>query len=109
LRDPLFDMPPEVVLPNIARYMLEFLSQPETMQLLKILTMAYDYCRHQMEAGNLAPMDPRLLMLTLQGPILTVVFMRDVLGLELMRGVTNEELIATVTGSVLPGLLARKQ
>lgn len=132
MRDQLFDMPPEVVLPLLVRNMLDFIDQPETLRLMKIilaagprlpeirdiwqeqaigpvLAIAYAYCQHQMDMGNLVFMDPRMLMLTIQGPIMAAVLMRDVLGLDLMGGVTNEDLIATVTERVLPSLLTKKE
>jgi AcrR family transcriptional regulator len=132
VRDELMAMPPAVVLPTLAQTLFTFVSQPETQQVMKLILaegprtpeitaiwyeqaiapateILFQYVQHQVELGNLKEIDPRVLVLLLQGPVLATVILRDLLGLEPLRGMANDDVLQGLLSHLLPHLLKKKE
>ncbi len=120
---------PERTLSEVIREAAAFFSEERTQSVLRIVlaegprdpavrriwseqifSMVVDllpYLREQMAAGRIRTMDPRLLFMTLQGPVVATVILRDLLRLPLLQDVTDDALVAHLTRTTLPGLIAR--
>jgi AcrR family transcriptional regulator len=127
LLDRLKQVPPDVVLPMMAQNMLQFLSDPDTQALLRIvlsegprnpeiatiwathavgpmMPFVFGYIQHQMDQERLRRIDPKIAGVMLVGPILMLTIVRDVLGLELAKDIDPQEFTRTVAETILAGL-----
>lgn len=122
------EMPPETVLPMMVQFMTHFFADERTQAILRILLaegprnpelvgiwqeqaisamapILLQYVQEQMDRGRLRPMDPRVLMVQLIGPVLITMLLRDLLRIPLGEGLTNEVLIQGLLDGVLKGLI----
>ncbi|HEY3364831.1 MAG TPA: TetR/AcrR family transcriptional regulator [Symbiobacteriaceae bacterium] len=122
------DLPPQVVLPTVARNMVQFLMEERTQAVLRIVVaegprnpeiariyqeqvidavihFVLDYLAHQMELGTIRKMPPPMVGVLMAGPMVATVLMRDFLHVPVMTEVTNEELLRQITETVIPALL----
>lgn len=122
--------PPAVVIPLIIRSMLRFLSDERTRALVRIVMAEgprnpevaavwqerviervmptfVGYLLHQMEIGNLRRVDPRVMILAISGPIVTTVFVRDLLKAPITQDLANDDLAEQWAEAFLKGYAAR--
>ena len=122
------EMPPETVLPMMVQFMTHFFADERTQAILRVLLaegprnpelvgiwqeqaisamapILLQYVQEQMDRGRLRPMDPRVLMVQLIGPVLITMLLRDLLRIPLGEGLTNEVLIQGLLDGVLKGLI----
>jgi hypothetical protein len=74
--------------------------------LVNLLTGTF---QHQMDAGKLRPMDPRLMLLLLQGPLMATVIFRDLLQVGALQDLRNDAIIQAIHSLLLPNLLPRQE
>ena len=122
------EMPPETVLPMMVQFMTHFFADERTQAILRVLLaegprnpelvgiwqeqaisamapILLQYVQEQMDRGRLRPMDPRVLMVQLIGPVLITMLLRDLLRIPLGEGLTNEVLTQGLLDGVLKGLI----
>lgn len=125
--DQVAQLPPEVVLPQFIRTLVTFLSEPRSQALLRILLaegprnpdlvqiwqanvltpgfgLLFGYLEQQMASGRIRRIDPRLVAIVANGPALTLILLRDLLGVGMAQDLTNEALIQSVSQMLLAGL-----
>lgn len=128
----LLELPPALVLPQLVTLFRTFLGDPKTQLLLKVILsegprspelvqiwtdqavgpgiqLISNYLRHQMEIGNLKPLDPRVMLLLVQGPMIMTLFMKEFLAVPGLAGVELEAVGDAILSHVLPSLLAEKE
>lgn len=128
ISEQLSGMPPQMVLTFAIRQIISFISEERTRAILRILMsegprnpalvriweeqiiggasmVLIGYLQSQMEVGNIRQMDPRITAMMLLGPIMMTTMTRDVLGISLVQGLSDEELAQHLTEVLLPGLL----
>ncbi|MDF2629741.1 MAG: TetR family transcriptional regulator [Symbiobacteriaceae bacterium] len=128
--DQLLELPPDVVLPNVIRMMAGFLTDERTLAIVRIVLteaprnpeigaiyqsqvmgevvpLLIKYFQHQMDLGRMKPMDPRLTAILMVGPIIAGLIMRDVLKVDLARGVATETLAQGIIDTLIPGMLVQ--
>lgn len=120
-------VPPRELIPVVLRNVMTFLSDERTQRVLKIILaegnrapaimeiwleqvaavvlQVFPYLQHQMAHGNIRPMDPRLVFLILQGPIMATVLIRDLLRSPFLQEITNESLVESLIQTTLAALL----
>lgn len=124
--------PLEVVIPALTRTIFAFLSEEPTQMLLRIVlsegprdpeiaeawqsyavgpmaAMVFGHMQHQMAAGNVRPMDPRLLGVTLLGPIMFMLMVRDMLRLPMLADLDSETFLTELNHTMLYGLTAKRE
>lgn len=74
-------------------------------QTAAILELLAPYLMAAVASGRIRPMDPRLIFMLLQGPIMSAVIIRDLLQIPALQGVTNEAVVDAILDTTLPGLL----
>jgi AcrR family transcriptional regulator len=74
--------------------------------LVNLLTVTF---QHQMDAGKLRLMDPRLMLLLLQGPLMATVILRDLLQVGALQDLPNDAIIQAILALLLPTLLPRQE
>ena len=55
-------------------------------------------------SGQIRPIDPRLIFVLLQGPMLSTVIIRDLLQVPALEGLTNDAVVDAVLETTLAGL-----
>jgi AcrR family transcriptional regulator len=128
----LLELPPALVLPQLVTLFRTFLGDPKTQLLLKVILsegprspelvqiwteqavgpgiqLVTSYLRHQMEAGKLKPLDPRVMLLLVQGPLIMTLIMKEFLALPGLAGVELDAVGDAILNHVLPSLLAEKE
>lgn len=128
--DQLLELPPEIVLPNVIRMMASFLTDERTLAIIRIIMseaprnpeigaiyqtqimgevapLLLKYFQRQMELGRMREMDPRLTAILMVGPVIAGLILRDVIKVDLARGVTTEMLAQGIIDALLPGMLVQ--
>lgn len=121
-------LPPDVVLPVVIDTMAGFLSEARTQALMSVLlaeaprnpelvemwhsqfvapaaAVVFGYVEAQVQMGRIKPIDPRNLFLTIGGPLLSAVVIRDIIKIPVMQGLTTDSLVTHLKEVVLPALL----
>ena len=73
-------------------------------QLSRVLELVAPYMMHAIASGRFRPVDPRLVFVLLQGPMLSTVIVRDLLQVPALEGVTNDAVVDAVLETTLAGL-----
>jgi AcrR family transcriptional regulator len=132
LREQLFDLPPQVVLPQLLARFKSFLLESRTQQLLRLILaegprhpeiveiwreqavspgvqLLTAYIGHQVERGTLQPIDPRLMLLLLQGPLIATVILQSLIALPELADVEIDDLLQAMLTLILPALQTAKE
>jgi AcrR family transcriptional regulator len=132
LKDQLFDLPPDLVLPQLIMHFKQFLLEERTQRLLRIvlaegprnpeivqiwseqavgpgMQLLTAYLQHQVELGNLRPIDPPVMLLLLQGPLIATVVLKDLVGVPELAEVQLESVMQTALQLILPALQTKKE
>lgn len=122
------EMPPQTVLPFVVQNMVQFMSDERTRAVLGIILsegarhpellqiweqdaitpvsgLVFGYLQHQVEQGNIRPIDPRVGGLLAAGTVVLTMIVRDLLKLQLLQGLSNETLAAQLTEVLTAGLI----
>lgn len=76
-------------------------------QIGTLVAALFPYLEELMASGAVPPTDPRLLFLGIQGPIIATVLLRDLLGIPLMRDVTDDMLVEHLARTTVPAMLGK--
>lgn len=132
LREQLFDLPPSTVLPLLLTRFKQFLLEPRTQQLLRIilaegprnpeLTQIWSeqaigpgmqlltaYLQHQVELGHLKPIDPKVMLLLLQGPLMAGVVLQNLVAVPELAEANLDDVLRGALTLVLPALQTTKE
>jgi AcrR family transcriptional regulator len=120
-------LPPETVLPILAQTISQFMTEPRTFALIRIILsegprnpdiaqiwathvigplmpVILGYFMGQIDAGNLRPVDPRYLGLMMAGSVITLILVRDLLKLDLAQTIDTQEYARFLSDALLFGL-----
>lgn len=78
-------------------------------QITAILKQLAPYLEAAARAGRIRPMDPRLVLLLLQGPILLTIIARDLLQVPGLQELSDEAIVQAVLDTTLAGLLTDRE
>ncbi|HYF90705.1 MAG TPA: TetR/AcrR family transcriptional regulator [Symbiobacteriaceae bacterium] len=129
---PLLDMPPDVVFPVALQAIGAFAADERTQAIMRMILsegprnsevmevyqrdvigqvapLALRYVQRQMDLGHLRTMDPRLLSLLVNGPLMMLVITRDFLKLDVAQDLTNDMVIAGIAQTILPAVIGEKK
>jgi len=132
MADQVLELPPDVVLPMVIQAMMTFLVDERTQSLVRIVLsegarnpevvevfegqaigqivpLMLKYLQRQIDLGRIPAMDPLAVAALINGPIVAMVIMRDILKLGLAQGLTNEAVTQGIIGTLLPGLLSQNK
>lgn len=132
LRAQLFDLPPSTVLPLLIDRFKQFLHEPRTQQLLRIvlaegprnpeitqiwseqavgpgIQLLTAYLQHQVELGYLKPIDPKVMLLLLQGPLMTGVVLKELVAVPELAQVKIDDVMQAILNLILPALQTAKE
>lgn len=124
------EVPPDIVLPFVVERMLNFLNDDRTQAIVRIvlaegprnpevaaiwqeqvlgrmLPVLLGYLQHQMEQGTIRKVDPRILLLMVNGTAFTTFLVRDLIKVPLLQDLGNQEVAQQLTQTLLNGLLAK--
>lgn len=122
------DLPPEVVLPMIGRYLATMLTEERNQLLFRIvlaegprhpevvaawqnqmvgpmIPLVLGYIQHQMDQGRLRRVDPRVLGMMVNGPLFLMMIVRDLLKLEVAKDIDTEQFADALIHTLMAGLL----
>lgn len=125
-------MPPQMVIPFLIKNLVRFMTEERTQAILRIvlaegprnpelsqiwqsravgplIPVLLGYLEHQIDQGALRRMDPRVMAMMLNGPVMATVIMRDFLQVPLVEGLTNDALAAQLAEAVLNGVLLEEE
>lgn len=128
----LLALPPKLVLPRLLALFRQFLFEPRTQQLLRIILaegprnpeivqiwteqavgpgigLLIAYLQHQVELGHLKPFDPRVLLLLLQGPLFSAVLLKELIALPELDAITVDDVLQGIIDLILPALTIEKE
>lgn len=73
-------------------------------QITGIMELLAPYLMSAMASGRIRPVDPRLIFVLLQGPMMSTVIVRDLLQVPVLQGLTNEAVVDGILEATLAGL-----
>lgn len=132
LQEQFFDLPPSTVLPLLLSRFRQFIGETRTQQLLRIILaegprnpeiaqiwseqavgpamhLLIAYLEHQVELGHLKPVDPKVMLLMLMGPLFTGVILKELVAVPELASVTLEDVPQTAIDLILPSLQTTKE
>lgn len=78
-------------------------------QTARVMEPLIPYLVTAIGSGRMRPVDPRLIFLLLQGPLMAGVITRDLLQIPILQGLPNEALVEAILDTTLNGLLTEGQ
>ncbi|MEW8979887.1 MAG: TetR/AcrR family transcriptional regulator [Symbiobacterium sp.] len=73
-------------------------------QITGIFELLAPFVMNAIASGQIRPIDPRLIFVLLQGPMLSTVIIRDLLQVPALEGLTNDAVVDAVLETTLAGL-----
>lgn len=125
--DQLLELPPDLVLPMLFRQVFSVMREERPQRIIRIIiteaprnpelrkvwqddvvgTIApflLTYLNHQKELGRIQPVDPRVVVTILLGPLIFLILARDMMQVDVLQGLTDESFIEQYPGLVLHGV-----
>lgn len=132
LKEQFFTLPPSTVLPLLITRFKQFLLEDRTQQLLRIvlaegprnpeitqiwseqavgpgIQLLTAYLQHQVELGQLKPIDPKVMLLLLQGPLIAAVVLKNLVAVPELAEVQLDDLLQATMNLILPALQTTKE